>query len=326
MRVLITGAGGFIGSYLVKQELGRGHKVTAVDVNLSRLRGIDQDGNLHLIEADFRDRNALDSCLPNHDICFHLASAHLETGVGEDFFWKVNVDGTAEFVERCYQAGIERFIHCSSVGVFGEVTQPLTDEEGECNPEIPYEKSKLAGEQAVIEFSNRTGYPVVAIRPSWVYGPGCPRTMKLVRTIEKGRFFYVGSGQNLRHPIYIDDMVTGFELAAYHPNASGEVFIMAGPRAVTLQELVEGIAACSGVSAPSLRLPLPLVDAGCYMLEASFGVIGRQAPFTRRSLKFFTGSSSFSTRKAKEVLGFQPRVDLQEGLERMYEKMTNNHS
>jgi nucleoside-diphosphate-sugar epimerase len=314
MRVLITGAGGFIGRHLVADQLRCGREVTAVDLNVEALRPLAPDSKLEVVQGDFTDPALLDGRLAGHDVCYHLASAHLETGVADAYFYRVNVAGTRAFAERCHQAGVGRFVHCSTVGVYGDIKHRPADEESPCHPDVAYEKSKLAGERAVREFARASGLDVVVVRPAWVYGPGCPRTAKLFRTIGNGRFFYVGDGQSLRHPIFIADMVAGFELAAVHPAASGETFIMAGPRPVTLRELAASIAALQQVSPPRLQLPAGLVWAGCYALELGFGLVGRPAPFTRRSLKFFTGNTAFSTAKAVRMLGFQPRVSLDEGL------------
>jgi dihydroflavonol-4-reductase len=316
MNVLITGAGGFIGSHLVRDQLRRGRTVTAIDLNVDRLQELAGEPRLRILQGDFADRQLLDPHLPGQSVLFHLASAHLETGLDEAHFTRVNVDGARGLVERACQAGVGRFVHCSSVGVYGDIRRPPADEDTECRPDIAYERSKLAGEQAVTAFARETGYPVVVVRPAWVYGPGCPRTLKLFRTIEKGRFFSVGSGQTLRHPIYIDDMLSGFEAAATHERAPGGTFIMAGPRAVTLVELADEIAACVGARPPRLRLAHGLVWPACYLLETAFGALGKEAPFTRRSLKFFTGNTAFRTDRAADVLGFHPAVDVRDGLQR----------
>jgi nucleoside-diphosphate-sugar epimerase len=113
-------------------------------------------------------------------------------------------------------------------------------------------------------------------------------------------------------------MVEGFEIGAQRVTPPGDVFIMAGNRAATLEELVDGIADCIGVRKPSLKLPQKVVWTGCLFLEGGSKLIGKKSPFTRRSLKFYTGNTAFSIEKARKSLGFEPKVELVEGLNRTY--------
>ena len=316
MRVLITGAGGFIGSHLVEDQLSRGNQVTAVDLNTSQLASLAFDNRLKIIQTDFIDPEFVNKELKGHEICYHLASAHLETGVGDEYFWKVNVGDTLKFVKFCHEAGIERFIHCSTVGVYGDIQNPPADEESECHPVVAYERSKLAGESAVREYALKENYALVVLRPAWVYGPRCSRTEKLFRMIKKGRFFFIGDGRTLRHPIYISDMVKGFELASKYSGTPGEIFIIAGAKPTTLQQLTNDIADALNVKRPKIRLPKSLVWVGATGLELFAGLTGKKVPFTRRSLKFYTGNTAFSIAKAQAVLDFQPQVGLDAGIER----------
>jgi nucleoside-diphosphate-sugar epimerase len=177
-----------------------------------------------------------------------------------------------------------------------------------------YEKTKLAGEQAVRRFSQQTAYPIVIVRPVWVYGPRCPRTAKLFRAIRKRTFLLVGSGQTLRHCIYISDLVEGFELCAQREEAIGQTFIIGDHSAITVGQLVEEIAATINVPPPRIKVPLWIMAPVCAISEALFKAKGKEPPVSHRSLKFFTNNTSFDITKARTLLNFAPQVSLKDGL------------
>jgi nucleoside-diphosphate-sugar epimerase len=120
-------------------------------------------------------------------------------------------------------------------------------------------------------------------------------------------------------------MVNGFEIAAKHENAPGEIFIMAGPKAVTIEELANGIAECVGVEPPTLRFPKALVWTGVVGLEAIAKITSRKAPFSRRSIKFYTGNTAFSIERAEKLLNFKPKTHLSRGLHNTYLWLQEKH-
>src|SRR5690349_13880431 len=256
MRVLITGAGGFIGSHLVDSQLARGNLIRAVDVHLGLLRQQDGHPCLETIRGDLTDADLLPRLVEGIDVVYHLASAHLDVSLSDEHYHRVNVDATLAVLEAAKEAGVKRFVHCSSVGVIGDVEHPPADEMAECHPTNIYERTKLEGERAALDFFHRTGFPVVVVRPAWVYGPRCPRTAKLIRTISKGRFPIFGDGRNMRHPVYISDMIHGLELCADTPNIDGDVFIIAGEAPVESRELVGMIRQQLNVRSPQIYLPM----------------------------------------------------------------------
>jgi nucleoside-diphosphate-sugar epimerase len=160
---------------------------------------------------------------------------------------------------------------------------------------------------------------VTIVRPVWVYGPRCPRTAKLFRAIRKGSFIMVGAGRTLRHCVYVSDMVDGFDLCAQRDEAIGHSFIIGDNSAVTLQELVDEIAAVTKARPPRLKIPAGMVAPACAIFEAGFKAIGKEPPLSKRSLKFFTNNTSFDISKAKTLLEFVPKVPLREGIERTYD-------
>ncbi|MGH2397015.1 MAG: NAD-dependent epimerase/dehydratase family protein [bacterium] len=315
---LVTGAGGFIGSNLVDDQLARGRCVVAIDVHLDRLDHLRSNPACQLHAGDVRDAGFMSRVIAGSDIVFHLASAHLEVAKSDGYFWETNVEAVKSLLEIARNAGVRRFVHTSSVGVYGPLTTLPADESSVCHPDILYERTKLEGEEIVTRFVKETGFPAVILRPAWVYGPGCPRTLKLFRTIKKRRFVMVGEGENFRHPIHIRDMLTAFELAATRPGIDGETFVVASDHAVRLKDLITEIIAVQELRFSPIRVPMGVMTALCLGVEGVCKVFGKEPPFSTRSLKFFTESSAFDIAKARRLLGFAPAVTLHEGLAHTY--------
>ncbi|HEY9422187.1 MAG TPA: NAD-dependent epimerase/dehydratase family protein, partial [Thermoanaerobaculia bacterium] len=159
-----------------------------------------------------------------------------------------------------------------------------------------------------------TGLPVTVIRPISIFGPGDLRMLKLFRMIQKGRFVMVGDGQALFQPAYIDDVVDGFHLSLRNPKAIGEAFIVGGEEYVPLSNLVSTIASELRVPAPRWRLPLGPVLMAADLCERIFVPFKREPPLHRRRVSFFQNNRAFSVGKAKEILGFRPRMGLRDSL------------
>jgi nucleoside-diphosphate-sugar epimerase len=319
MKVLITGAGGFIGSHLVDSQLEHGYEVRAVDLHLGLLRHQETHPGLEAICGDITEKNMVQKLVEGIDIVYHLASAHLDVSLSDEHYHRVNVGATLSLLEAAEQAGVKRFVHCSSVGVIGDVKHPPADETTECHPVNIYERTKLEGERVALDFACRTGFPVAVVRPAWVYGPRCPRTAKLFRTISKGRFPIFGSGKNLRHPVYITDTVHGLELCAETRGIEGEVFIIAGEAPIESRELVNVISRQLNVRMQKLYLPTFLGQAAGLAFELTFKLMGRQPPFSRRSMDFFLKHNAYTIAKAQSRLNYQPQVDLLTGIQRTIE-------
>jgi dihydroflavonol-4-reductase len=313
-RVLVTGAGGFIGSHLVRDQLARGNTVTAADLDLQRLEALRLEGDLSCERLDIRSFDRLARLLDGVDTVFHLAAAHLDVLKGADYFHEVNVDATRTLARLSAEVGVRRFVHCSTVGVYGPREELPADETTPPMPDIAYERSKLEGEAAIRSVIDETGLNAVILRPAWVYGPLCPRTEKLIRTVARKRFFFVGDGSNRRHPIYIADMLEAFHGAAVQPVPSGEIIIVAGPDTVSVKELIGLIVEELGMDYTPPRLPTWFMEAACLAVEKTAGLVGREPPFSRRSLKFFSESSGFNIAKAERLLDFRPKIDTREGL------------
>ncbi len=147
-----------------------------------------------------------------------------------------------------------------------------------------------------------------------MYGVGCPRTAKLMRSLRKRRFFFIGPGNNLRHPIYIDDFMAGLELAAAAgPEIAGRTFNIAGPRWMTVKEMVGEFAHALRVPAPAVHIPRWMGLSVGWAAEQVSAVVGAEPPVSRRTLAFFENDNAFDIAAARKSLGFDPKTDLGEG-------------
>ena len=260
------------------------------------------------------------------EVVFHLASAHLQQTLGTQVYEAVNVTAVHDLLQAAKECGVRRFVHTSTVGIYGHMLKPPADETGPFNPQSIYGETKLKGEQVVNDFFRKTRFAVTILRPAWVYGPGCPRTAKLFRTIAKGRFIMIGRGDNLRHPIHIADMLDAFYLAMEKEQAVGETFVIAGAKPASTKELVEAIGRVLDKKPVWIILPLRLAEWLAIPCEKLGSLFKISLPLTSRSLEFYNTSNAFNIAKAQRLLGFHPQITLQQGLQQTWDSMQSQDS
>jgi nucleoside-diphosphate-sugar epimerase len=310
-RVLVTGAAGFVGSHFAPYLARRGFEVRAIDVHPPAQP---QGSGVDFRVQDIRELQGLAQALEGVDTVFNLASVHLDVHATPVQFESVNVKALEQLIESSAAARVRRVVQVSSVGVYGHVAHPPAAEDAPLNPDNDYERTKAAGELAARKAARRMGVDLVIVRPSWVYGVGCPRTAKLIRSLRKGRFFFIGRGNNLRHPIYIDDLSAALELAAAAgPEVSGHTFNIAGPRWMTVEEMVGEFARALEVSPPGFHAPRWLGLTVGWAAEQVSAVVGAEPPVSRRTLAFFENDNAFDIRAARQSLGFEPKTALTGG-------------
>jgi nucleoside-diphosphate-sugar epimerase len=316
MRVLVTGGTGFTGSHAVRRFLARGHEVRVLDtrngVFFDELRGAGADIQL----GSVADREAVRKAVAGVDLVQHIAAAFREINVPKSVYQSVNVDGTRIVAEEALRAGVRRVVYCSTEGVHGHVVRPPADEGAPIAPEDHYQQTKWEGEVAFREVMAK-GLDGVILRPTGIYGPGDPaRFLMLFRMVGRGHFFIVGDGRASYHPLYIDNLCDAFELAGETTAGRGETFLIADDRYLSWNELVPMVAKTLGVDVKIHYLPLRpvwLVAAAC---EAVCKPLGITPPLFRRRAEMFSHVRAFDISKARRVLGYEPRVPLEEGLAR----------
>ena len=315
MHALVTGATGFTGSHLARTLAVRGQTVRALVRDAGRARDLEAEG-IQLVVGDIRDRAALEAATAGVEVVYHIAAIYRQAGVKREVYQAVNASAVRDIVEAAARAGVRRVVHCSTVGVHGDIEHPPANEDAPLRPGDQYQISKLEGERLAREAGGRFGIEVTIARPSGVYGPGDRRLLKLFRGVARGRFPILGDGEIYYHVTHIDDLVEGFRLCGEQPAAAGRTYILAGGEYTTLNQLVALIAEVAGVRPPRLHLPVwPFWIAGA-LCEALSVPIGVEPPIYRRRVDFYTKSRAFDITRARRELGYEPRVGLRQGIER----------
>ena len=312
---LVTGATGFTGGHVARGLLARGHHVRALVREKDRARDLEAAG-IELAAGDIRDRPAIDAALSGVDVVYHIAAIYRQAGVTAATYRAVNATAVGEIVEAAARSGVQRVVHCSTVGVHGDIEHPPANEDAPLKPGDIYQRTKLEGEGIARDVGKRAGIEVTIVRPTGIYGPGDRRLLKLFGGIARGRFPMLGSGEIYYHLTYIDDLVEGFRLCGESPSAANRTYILAGGEVTTLNELVKLVADVAGVDPPRLHLPVWPVWTAAALCEAICVPLGIEPPLYRRRVDFFTKSRAFDSSRAQAELGYAPRIGLREGIGR----------
>jgi nucleoside-diphosphate-sugar epimerase len=317
VRVLVTGATGFTGGHLARALAAAGHDVSALVRDRAGEPAADlARGGITPVSGDLRDPSTLTAATAGVEVVYHLAAIYRQAGVPADTYRAVNAVGSQLVVEAASRAGARRVVHCSTVGVHGDVERPPANEDAPLKPGDIYQETKLEGERLAQAAGARCGIEVTVARPSGIYGPGDRRLLRLFRGVARRRWFTLGSGEIYYHLTYIDDLVDGFRLLGEHPAAANRTYILAGGEVTTLNALVGLVAEGAGVPVPTRHLPVwPFWMAGA-LCEAVCVPLRIEPPIFRRRVDFFTKSRSFDITRARAEVGFGPRVGLRDGIRR----------
>jgi nucleoside-diphosphate-sugar epimerase len=315
VRVLVTGATGFTGGHLARHLRRLGYEVRALVRRPQTAEALHAHG-VEALAGDLSDPATLAPALSGVDVAFNIAAIYRQAGLPRETYARVNAQAVGDLVHAAARAGTRRVVHCSTVGVHGDIEHPPADEDAPFSPGDVYQETKLAGERLAAEAASQSGIELTIVRPSGIYGPGDRRLLKLFRGVARRRFVILGDGRIFYHLTFIDDLVEGIRLAGEVPAAAGRTYILAGPDVTTLEELVGIIAAEAGVNPVRWHLPVwPFWVAGaaCETLCAPFGI---EPPLYRRRVDFFTKSRAFRIDRARRELGYAPAVGLREGVRR----------
>ena len=300
-RVLVTGGAGFVGSHLIEALLERDRRVRILDDFSSGQRLNLPADDFELVEADLRDRAAVEACMDGVDVVFHQAAQVSVPRSLEDprGCYAVNLQGTLNLLTAAVQTGVRRVVLASSAAVYGESHGPVGEDAPKA-PLSPYAASKLAMEEAALMYHHRYGLPLVCLRYFNVYGarqrPDSPYAAVIPAFIQArldGRPLVIyGDGEQRRDFVHVDDVVRANLLGAEREGAVGGIFNIGGGGSLTINELA-GILQAVLPSAPEPGHG-PAREGDIQFSEADLG-------------------------NAEQSLGYRPEVRIQEGLRRTVE-------
>ncbi|MBD3287241.1 NAD-dependent epimerase/dehydratase family protein [candidate division KSB1 bacterium] len=319
-KVLVTGATGFTGGYLAEELVNQKYSVRALSLPKQNTEKLEKMG-VEIVYGDLTKKDTLAAAVEGVDTIYHIAAIFREQNVPKQLFYDVNVGGTKNLLESAVEANVRRFVHCSTVGVQGEIENPPATEEAPYNPGDVYQDSKVEGEKLALQFfkENTDKIEGVVFRPVGIYGPGDMRFLKIFKFVNSGKFRMIGNGEVKYHLTYVTDLAKGIALCGQKKEAVGEVFTLGGNEYVTLNEYVKLLAEALEVPVPKKRVPLAPMMAAAVLCEALCYPLRIQPPIYRRRLDFFTKDRAFDISKAKKLLGYNPSEDLKTGLKKTAE-------
>ncbi len=309
--VLVTGATGFIGSHLAERLVAEGACVRVLVRNPKRLLPALSD-RVEVVRGDLLQPDGFVTATKDCEVVFHVA-AWLGTPPRKEAAYALNVAATRQLAETAQAAGVRRLISTSSIAVYGPVKEGVVDEAHAHWPGYLYSETKSLGEQAA--FAAQTDqFKVTVIRPAEVYGRrGGSWTTMPVELARRGLPSLIGRGHGFAHPVYVENLVDAYLLAAECEAACGEAFTICDAD-LPWREFFGRYALMAGKRARSI--PVWLAWCGLIVAEIGAKISHRPPRFPHTMLGFVTGHCIYSTEKARSLLGWAPRLSLDEGLRR----------
>lgn len=318
MKILVTGATGFIGKHLVKALVDKGREVRCLVRKTSDTKYLKRLG-AELVYGDLLDRKSLSNALKDIDIIHHLASEVYSKKASN--FYITNVLGTKNLLAACANTKIKKFIYLSSIAVngFPNSQSALINEKSPCHPFTPYGKSKLEAEKLIVNHFYKYGGAVIIIRAPVVYGPGQPHILtNFFNKIYKGKTIYiVGNGNNLRSLCYVDNLIQGILLAENKVNLGNAVYVISDKKVYTFNEILEIIAEAAKVNIQKFYLPFFIADVSKYISDTLIKVF-KVYSLELYSILIMNIDLGCDISKAEKELGYKPSINLKEGMKRTF--------
>jgi nucleoside-diphosphate-sugar epimerase len=306
MKVLVTGAAGFIGRHLVDRLLRESCEVRTF-VLPGSAPDWSADAGVQTIEGDVRDYNSVRSAAAGVDLIYHLAALTQPDRLHPNTLYDVNVGGTRNIARAALEHSVDRLVHVSSAAVYGRrIRKHGINEETPKRPDSPYSKSKLQAEQLLLSYQEKDGLPIVIARTSNVFGPGAQDWREFFQLIAAGRFRFIGKGHGLMQVTSVEDMTQGLWLCGTRAGVEGNSYIITGGQSISLCEWIELIRAETGGSIQEPAIPAAPLHIYNMLDSIVYAAFRRELPRADR-LNLFLSDRSFDISRAATDLDYHPR-------------------
>ncbi len=330
MQVMITGGTGFIGSHIAARLSQLGHSVLILGRNEEKGRALESQG-IRFHKADISDEAAVLKASTGQDCVIHcagLAAAHGQY----DQFYRANVVGTQNVVKACKQNNIKHLVNISSPSVYFNYQDRLNIKESDPLPEKQatfYSATKLLAEE-IVDRAVAQGLPAITLRPRGVFGPGDNIYMPALLEKAVGGFFPVIDGGRVYVDMtYIDNVVEAIVLAMEpKPDLIGEKFNITNGEPMMLRQVVGKLFKSLHQDIRFINLPFSLMYGAGAVLEMLYGFLptSKKPFFTKYGVRLVSTSQTHNIAKAKEHLGYSPKVSLDEGFRRFAQSLEGTSS
>jgi 2-alkyl-3-oxoalkanoate reductase len=315
MTSLVTGAAGFLGSYVLKSILADKQCARGLVRSEEQAAALRSQGAEAAV-GDVRDAAAVAAAVQGADVVYHCAAA-----VGAKYshhdVWDINLGGTRNVLDALKAAGRGRLVLVSSLNVLGiRNFDNATEEFAYRRANESHGDVKIAAEQMALEYHQRHGVEVTIVRPALIYGAGERNIPKLLDTIRRGKFAFIGSRDNVIPMLHVSDVVQALRLAAASPQAVGRIYQVTDGQRTTAGEFIGYLAELIDCPPPQKVLPYAIPYAACLVFEwlNRLHITSKPGPINRVGLRFLGTSRSVDITRARQELGYAPRVAFRAGM------------
>jgi nucleoside-diphosphate-sugar epimerase len=318
---LITGATGFIGGHLAQRLVQEGHQVRCLVRTSSDTSLLDRL-DVEIAVGDLTSARSLARAAEGCRYVFHCGALVSDWATAEEIA-RINVEGTLNLLEACVDASVQRFIHFSTTDIYGYPGGAAIDETHAATRfRNWYAQTKLAAEAEVRRVEKAHALDAVILRPATVYGPRSTDVIgEIARAIRDGNMLLVDRGRAVAGLCYVDNLMDAALLALRHEAAPGHAFNVSDGLDITWKEFTDGLAKGLGCSQVRWTLPYWIANGVGFSLEHGYRLLRKTTRLktppllSRQAVHVLGKNQDFSNRKARELLGWEPRIDYAAGLE-----------